>query len=78
MVYEVLAIETLFEVTNIVHWGLGTDDEITTLFHFPALTSLELDFWSAVDANEGIAINYFHDFFSTEVKTQSAWQYNTN
>ena len=59
----------LFKVTNIVHWGLGTDNEITAFFHFPALASLELDFWSAVDANEGIAVNHFHHLFSAEVKT---------
>jgi hypothetical protein len=61
-----------------MHWGFSADDEITTLFHFPALAGLKFDFWSAIDTNEGIAIYHFHDLFSAEVKTQSAWQHYAN
>jgi hypothetical protein len=69
VVIQLLSIRPLFEVANVMHWGFSADDEITTLFHFPALAGLELHFWSAVDANEGITVNHFHNFFSTEVKT---------
>jgi hypothetical protein len=60
------------KVANIMHWGLGADDEVAALFHFPALTRLEFHFWSAVNADKGITVDYFHDFFGAKVKTQGA------
>ena len=51
-----------------MHWLLSTNDKVTAFFYFPALARFKFLFWSAIDANKSSAINYFHDFFSAQVK----------
>lgn len=59
----------LFKMANIVHRLLSTNNEITTLFHFPALACFKFLLRGAVDNDKCGAINHLHNLSSTQVKT---------
>ena len=68
----------LLEMTNIVQDFFYSDDEVASSFNNPLLAVDESFLGAAINANEGLAGNHFHDFFRRKVESQSAGQNDTD